>query len=63
MLGGELTGRHPFPSAHAEGEAKIPWEQEALSLNGLGILMRQAVEAISFILLLNDFKLSDIVSR
>lgn len=46
-----------------EGEAKIAWAQEEMSLHGLNILLKQAVEAISFVLLLSDYKITDIVAK
>ncbi|WRT64996.1 uncharacterized protein IL334_001937 [Kwoniella shivajii] len=54
---------HPFQRYQAEGDAKIAWDQEDMSIHGLEILLKQAVEAISFILLLSDYKLSDIILR
>ena len=59
----EYTDEHPFPSHRAEGEKKIAWDQEELSLDGLYKLIKQASEAISFMLLLNDYKLPDLVAR
>ena len=47
----------------AEGDAKIAWDQEELSLHGLQVLLKQAIEAISFVLLLNDYKISDTILR
>jgi len=47
----------------AEGDAKLAWDQEELSLHGLQALLKQAIEAISFILLLNDYKMSEIIVR
>jgi nuclear pore complex protein Nup155 len=32
-------------------------------LHGLGVLLKQAIEAISFVLLLSDYKLPEIVAR
>lgn len=58
-----LNCRHPFPRQHAEGEAKIAWDQEELSLHGLQILLTQSIEAISFLLLLSDYKLADIIAK
>ncbi|KIR29674.1 nuclear pore complex protein Nup155 [Cryptococcus deuterogattii LA55] len=54
---------HPFQSYQVEGEAKIAWAQEEMSLHGLNILLKQAVEAISFVLLLSDYKITDIVAK
>lgn len=54
---------HPFPRMQAEGTAKLAWDQEELSLHGLSVLLKQAIEGISFMLLLNDYKLPDIVAR
>lgn len=54
---------HPFPRYQAEGDAKLAWEQEELSLHGLNVLLKQAVEAISFILLLSDYKLPDVIAK
>lgn len=34
-----------------------------MSLHGLNILLKQAVEAISFVLLLSDYKITDIVAK
>jgi len=47
----------------AEGDAKLAWDQEDLSLHGLQVLLKQAIEAISFVLLLNDYKMSEIIIR
>lgn len=55
--------RHPFQNYQVEGEAKIAWAQEEMSLHGLNILLKQAVEAISFVLLLSDYKMTDIVAK
>lgn len=55
--------RHPFPRHQAEGDAKTAWDQEELSLHGLAVLLKQAIEAISFVLLLSDYKLPEIVAR
>lgn len=54
---------HPFPRYQAEGDAKLAWEQEELSLHGLNVLLKQAIEAISFILLLADYKLPDVIAK
>ncbi|EIW68747.1 hypothetical protein TREMEDRAFT_63207 [Tremella mesenterica DSM 1558] len=54
---------HPFPRHQAEGDAKLAWDQEELSLHGMGVLVKQAVEAISFVLLLADYKISDVIAR
>ncbi|KAL7424377.1 hypothetical protein Q5752_000059 [Cryptotrichosporon argae] len=54
---------HPFPRHQAEGDAKLAWDQEELSLHSLQLLLKQAVEAISFVLLLSDYKLPDIIAR
>jgi nuclear pore complex protein Nup155 len=54
---------HPFPRHQAEGDAKIAWDQEELSLHGLQTLLKQAIEAISFVLLLNDYKLPDVIAK
>ncbi|WVF70035.1 hypothetical protein IAT40_004822 [Kwoniella sp. CBS 6097] len=54
---------HPFQRYQAEGEAKIAWDQEDMSIHGLQVLLKQAVEAISFILLLSDYKISDIIAK
>ncbi|WWD22088.1 hypothetical protein CI109_106577 [Kwoniella shandongensis] len=54
---------HPFQRYQTEGDAKIAWDQEEMSLHGLQVLLKQAVEAISFILLLSDYKMSDIIAK
>lgn len=54
---------HPFPRHQAEGDAKVAWDQEELSLHGLQVLLKQAIEAISFVLLLNDYKLPDVIAK
>ncbi|WVQ69011.1 uncharacterized protein L199_007223 [Kwoniella botswanensis] len=54
---------HPFQRYQAEGDAKIAWDQEDMSIHGLEVLLKQAVEAISFVLLLSDYKISDIILR
>jgi nuclear pore complex protein Nup155 len=54
---------HPFPRHQAEGDAKTAWDQEELSLHGLQTLLKQAIEAISFVLLLNDYKLADVIAK
>jgi len=55
--------RHPFPRHQADGDVKLAWDQEELSLHGMQILLKQAVEAISFVLLLSDYKISEIILR
>lgn len=45
-----------------DGSDRLAWEQEELSMNGLQLLMKQATEAISFVLLLVDYKLGDVVA-
>lgn len=54
---------HPFPRHQAEGDAKIAWDQEESSMHGLITLEKQAIEAISFVLLLNDYKLPDVIAK
>lgn len=54
---------YPFPQHLGEGEAKIAWAQEEHSLKGLLALITQTIEAISFMLLLADYKLPNIVAR
>lgn len=54
---------YPFPRSHAEGDTKVAWDQEELSLHGLGVLVRQTIEAISFVLLLADYKIGEIVAK
>ncbi|WWC87143.1 uncharacterized protein L201_002029 [Kwoniella dendrophila CBS 6074] len=54
---------HPFQRYQAEGDAKVAWDQEDLSIHGLEVLLKQAVEAISFVLLLSDYKISDVILR
>ncbi|WOO79208.1 putative nucleoporin [Vanrija pseudolonga] len=58
-----FTEDHPFPRHQAEGDAKLAWDQEELSLHGLQVLLKQAIEAISFVLLLNDYKLPDVIAK
>ena len=41
----------------------MAWDQEELSLHGMQVLLKQAIEAISFVLLLNDYKMSEIIAR
>lgn len=54
---------HPFPRHQADGDMKIAWEQEELSVHGLKTLLKQSIEAISFVLLLADYRLPDIVAK
>jgi nuclear pore complex protein Nup155 len=54
---------YPFPRHHAEGDVKVAWDQEELSLHALRILVTQTIEAISFVLLLADYKMGDIVAK
>lgn len=54
---------YPFPRHHAEGDIKLAWDQEELSLHALGILITQTIEAISFVLLLADYKMADVVAK
>nr|XP_019008734.1 nuclear pore complex protein Nup155 [Kwoniella pini CBS 10737]OCF47515.1 nuclear pore complex protein Nup155 [Kwoniella pini CBS 10737] len=54
---------HPFQRYQAEGDAKVAWDQEDMSIHGLEVLLKQAIEAISFILLLSDYKISDVILR
>ncbi|KAK8846777.1 hypothetical protein IAR55_005865 [Kwoniella newhampshirensis] len=54
---------HPFQRYQTEGDAKIAWDQEEMSLHGLQVLLKQAVEAISFVLLLSDYKISDVILK
>lgn len=64
-LGGLRTylDEYPFPRHQAEGDQKIAWDQEELGLHGLSVLITQTIEAISFVLLLADYKISDIVAK
>lgn len=54
---------HPFPRHQAEGDGKIAWDQEEASTEGLKLLLKQAIEAISFVLLLADYKLPDVIAK
>ena len=47
----------------AEGDIKLAWDQEELSVEGLRKLLKQAIEAISFILLLDDYRITEIIAR
>lgn len=58
-----MTSRYAFPRGQAEGDKKTAWDQEELSLHAMGVLIKQAIEAISFVLLLNDYKMPDVVAR
>ncbi|KAK4686014.1 hypothetical protein P7C73_g4121, partial [Tremellales sp. Uapishka_1] len=58
-----FVDEHPFPRNQADGDIKIAWDQEELSLHGLAVLLKQSVEAISFVLLLLDYKISDVIAR
>ncbi|TYJ54289.1 hypothetical protein B9479_005048 [Cryptococcus floricola] len=59
----EYMEDHPFQRYQVDGEAKLAWDQEELSFHGLNVLLKQAVEAISFVLLLQDYKISDIIAK
>lgn len=54
---------HPFPRHQAEGDGKLAWDQEEASIEGLKLLLKQAIEAISFVLLLADYKLPDVIAK
>jgi nuclear pore complex protein Nup155 len=54
---------HPFPRHQAEGDAKRAWDAEEASTEGLKLLLKQAIEAISFVLLLADYKLPDVIAK
>ena len=54
---------HPFPRHQADGDQRLAWEQEELSMHGLTTLLKQSIEAISFILLLADYKLPDVIAK
>ena len=55
--------RHPFQRYQVEGDARMAWDQEEMSLHGLQVLLKQSIEAISFVLLLSDYKISDVIMR
>ncbi|WVR04455.1 hypothetical protein IAU60_001458 [Kwoniella sp. DSM 27419] len=59
----QYLDEHPFQRYQAEGEAKLAWDQEEMSIHSLQTLLKQAVEAISFVLLLSDYKISDIIAK
>ncbi|BEJ12146.1 hypothetical protein CspHIS471_0206060 [Cutaneotrichosporon sp. HIS471] len=54
---------HPFPRHQAEGDGKRAWDVEEASTEGLKLLLKQAIEAISFVLLLADYKLPDVIAK
>lgn len=54
---------YPFPRPQSDGDVKIAWDQEEMSLHGLGLLVQQTVEAINFVCLLADHKLGEIVAK
>lgn len=54
---------HPFPRHQAEGDGKVAWDQEEASAESLMLLLKQAIEAISFVLLLADYKLPDVIAK
>ena len=47
----------------AQGDAKLAWDQEELSLSALQALLKNIIEAISFLDLLDKYKLPDIVAK
>ncbi|ORX34408.1 Non-repetitive/WGA-negative nucleoporin C-terminal-domain-containing protein [Kockovaella imperatae] len=59
----QYTNDNPFPRMQAEGDIKLAWDQEESSVEALKKLLNQAIEAISFILLLNDYRISEIIAR
>jgi nuclear pore complex protein Nup155 len=58
-----LMDRYSFPRVQAEGDAKVAWDQEDLSLHGLTVLLKQSIEAIAFVILLSDYNISEIAAR
>ncbi|KLT44819.1 nucleoporin-domain-containing protein [Cutaneotrichosporon oleaginosum] len=54
---------HPFPRHQAEGDGKRAWDAEEASIEGLRLLLKQAIEAISFVLLIADYKLPDVIAK
>ena len=58
-----LICRNPFPRHVAHGDAKLAWDQEELSLSALQALLKNVIEAISFLDLLDKYKLPDIVAK
>ena len=47
----------------AQGDAKLAWDQEELSLSALQALLKNVIEAISLLDLLDKYKLPDIVAK
>jgi nuclear pore complex protein Nup155 len=58
-----LIFRNPFPRHVAQGDAKLAWDQEETSLAALQALLKNVIEAISFLDLLDKYKLPDIVAK
>lgn len=58
-----MRARNPFPRHVAQGDAKIAWDQEELSLAALHSLLKNVIEAISFLDLLDKYKLPEIVAK
>ena len=58
-----LICRNPFPRHVAQGDAKLAWDQEELSLSALQALLKNVIEAISFLDLLDKYKLPDIAAK
>jgi nuclear pore complex protein Nup155 len=58
-----LIYRNPFPRHVAQGDAKLAWDQEETSLSALQALLKNVIEAISFLDLLDKYKLPDIVAK
>jgi nuclear pore complex protein Nup155 len=59
----KLMSRNPFPRHVAQGDAKLAWDQEELSLEALQSLLKNVIEAISFLDLLDKYKLPEIVAK
>lgn len=51
-----------LPDGGRSAQAAVAYKAEQTSLNGLRLLLTQSVEALSFILLLIDYKISDIIA-
>ena len=58
-----MTSSNPFPTPRAPGDKKEAWDLEERSLESLRILLKQAIEAIAFIQLLDGYKMPDFVSK
>nr|ODO01102.1 hypothetical protein L204_01827 [Cryptococcus depauperatus CBS 7855] len=54
---------HPFQRYQVADEDRVAWDQENLSIQGLLSLIKRTLEVISFLLLLSDYKITEVITR